>query len=100
MAQKKENLKEVLALLEKAKGFLPAWEEENTLPVGINALNYYQLGSTLLSIISISQKALFLDEDKLDDEVRIDIYNLLDLAKELIPWDELEFLDILRKGLG
>ncbi|WP_295811421.1 hypothetical protein [uncultured Apibacter sp.] len=60
--------------------------------------NYKQLGFTLLSLLNTCQTHLFSLENKTTteeekEEVRIDIYNLLEIAKHLLPHIEFEFLD-------
>ncbi|MCT6870099.1 MAG: hypothetical protein M3Z80_09160 [Apibacter sp.] len=65
--------------------------------------NYKQLGFTLLSLLNTCQTHLFSLENKTTteeekEEVRIDIYNLLEIAKHLLPHIEFEFLDrVLRE---
>ncbi|WP_128332152.1 hypothetical protein [Apibacter sp. HY039] len=68
--------------------------------------NYKQLGFTILSLLNTSQTHLFSLENKNpteeeEEEVRIDIYNLLEMAKHLLPHIEFEFLDrVLREELN
>ena len=86
--------------LDKARHYLQSAPATEDLESGIAFENYVQLGSLLYSIIHISQKSLFFREEKLEEEVRTDIYNLLDIAKKLIPRSELEFLDEIRKEIA
>ncbi|MGM5630832.1 hypothetical protein O2K51_07995 [Apibacter raozihei] len=55
--------------------------------------SYTDLGCLLSALIRISQQSLFLKEELVDEEIRTDIYNLLDFANKLIPFPELELLD-------
>ncbi|MGM5630907.1 hypothetical protein O2K51_08380 [Apibacter raozihei] len=65
--------------------------------------NYKQLGFTLLSLLNTCQTHVFSMENKKptpeqEEETRIDIYNLLEMAKHLLPHIEFEFLDrVLRE---
>lgn len=86
--------------LDKARHYLQSSQGTEDFGSGVAFENYVQLGALLYSIIHISQKSLFFREEKLEEEVRTDIYNLLDIAKKLIPRSELEFLDEIRKEIA
>lgn len=58
--------------------------------------SYKHLGFTILSMLNSCQTHLFSLENqgsKEEEEIRIDIYNLLELIKKLLPHLEFEFLD-------
>lgn len=61
--------------------------------------SYKHLGYALLSIIRVCQSALVAKEEDIHYHTDLDIYNLLDLAKSLIPEPKLEFLDKLKKEI-
>lgn len=86
--------------LDKARHYLQSSRATEDLESGFVFENYVQLGALLYFIIHISQKSLFFKVEKLEEEVRTDIYNLLDIAKKLIPRSELEFLDEIRKEIA
>ena len=55
--------------------------------------SYIDLGCLLSALVHISQQSLSLKEELVEEDIRIDIYNLLDFANKLIPFPKLEFLD-------
>ncbi|TWP22690.1 hypothetical protein ETU10_08825 [Apibacter muscae] len=62
------------------------------------ASSYKQLGFIILSLLNTCQTHLFSLENKAptkeqEQELRMDIYNLLEMAKNLLPHIEFEFLD-------
>lgn len=59
--------------------------------------NYEDLHFNLLSLLEISQKLIFEHEEILDRETKNHIYNLLDLAKDLVNKDEYEFMDKIKE---
>lgn len=85
--------------IEKARNYLQPATPNLDLWVGFKIGTYQELGTFLHSLVNISQQSLFLEEEGLDNEIRIDIYNLLDMAKKIIPLTELEFLDEMRKEM-
>lgn len=55
--------------------------------------NYIDLVFLISALRHISQESLFLKEEKVEEDIRFDIYDLLDFANKLIPFSELELLD-------
>lgn len=86
-------------LLKEAKGYLEAIRKNKygEYCLTVEMKSYTDLGCLISSLIHISQEALFLNEDKVEESVRVDIYNLLDLANKLIFFDELELLDRIKE---
>ncbi|WP_128330708.1 hypothetical protein [Apibacter sp. HY039] len=62
--------------------------------------SYTDLGCLLSALIRISKQSLFLKETLVDEEIRTDIYNLLDFANKLIPFPELELMDEIKNISG
>lgn len=80
------------------------WIEELKKDQGLRFMNtgtanYKQLGFTILSLLNACQTHLFsLEHENRDpaqeeEEIHVDIYNLLETAKSLLPHIEFEFLD-------
>ncbi len=61
--------------------------------------SYQHLGFAMQSILRICQSAILAKEEGIHYHTDLDIYNLLDLAKSLIPKPEFEFLDKLKKEI-
>ncbi|TWP30157.1 hypothetical protein ETU08_06260 [Apibacter muscae] len=84
-------------ILEKTKDYLttlsPTDEGKYMLRVEIDG--YKHLGFILLSILRVCESCLLARERNIAINTDLDICNLLDLAKSLIPYSELEFLEEL-----
>ncbi len=61
--------------------------------------NYEYIHFTLLSILEVCQKLLFLQEVELENDTKVHISNLLDIAKEMVQKDQFELLDKLKEYL-
>ncbi len=61
--------------------------------------NYEYVHFTLLSILEVCQKLLFLQEVTLQNDTKVHISNLLDIAKEMVQKDQFELLDKLKECL-
>lgn len=58
--------------------------------------SYIDLGFLISALRLISLESLFLKEEKVEEDIRFDIYDLLDFANKLIPFSELELLDKIK----
>ncbi|WP_128330794.1 hypothetical protein [Apibacter sp. HY039] len=85
-------------LFEKAKDYLSTLEKigENRYKFIAEIESYKHLGFALHSIFNVCQSAILAKEEDIHVHTDLDIYNLLDLAKSLIPKPELEFLDEIK----
>ncbi|WP_128330893.1 hypothetical protein [Apibacter sp. HY039] len=73
-------------LLEYIEEYSPFYED---------MVNYDYVHYNLVSLLEVSQKCLFLEEDILRDDMKIHIYNLLEIAKAMLDKDEHDFLNQL-----
>lgn len=88
--------------LQEAENYLSTLEKNKNKQYDFIAEieSYKHLGYSLLSILRVCQTALVTkDKEGFYYHTDLDIYNLLDLAKSLIPEPELEFLDKLKKEI-
>lgn len=87
--------------LQEAENYLNTLEKNKNKQYDfiVEIESYKHLGYSLLSILRICQSALVAKEEDIHYHTDLDIYNLLDLAKSLIPESELEFLDKLKKEI-
>ena len=68
---------------------------ENHAPFYEQEIHYDYIHFNLESLLEVSQKCLFLDEENLSHRMKIHIYNLLEIAKNLLNKDEYDFLNRL-----
>lgn len=92
----KKYYKEIQNRLEELK------KEQKVSFTSTGTTSYKQLGFTILSLLNACQTHLFLWENEnptaeQEEEVRIDVYNLLEVVKNLLPHMEFEFLDWMFK---
>lgn len=87
--------------LKEAENYLSTLEINNNKHYDFIAEieSYQHLGYALESILRVCQSAIMAKEEEVHYHTDLDIYNLLDLAKSLIPESELEFLDKLKKEI-
>ncbi|WP_295809741.1 hypothetical protein [uncultured Apibacter sp.] len=85
-------------LCKEAKNYLEAIRKNKygKYCLTVEMESYTDLGCLLSALFHISQQSLFLKEEKVEEDIRIDIYNLLDFANKLIPFPELELLDEIK----
>ncbi len=95
------NFVETRDFLQEAENCLNTLEKNNNKHYDfiVEIKNYQHLGLALQSILRVCQSAIIAKKEKLHCHTDLDIYNLLDLAKSLIPEPELEFLDKLKKEI-
>ena len=84
--------------IKEAKNYLEAIKKNKhgKYCLTVEMESYTDLGCLLSALVHISQEAIFLKEEKVEESIRVDIYNLLDFVNKLIPFSELELLDKIK----